>query len=206
MRRVAAGVIALMAWVGLAVQFRATFVLTGSVLETLAILLRFFTVITNLLVALTMSWVAAGRRVTPSWLGGVTLAILLVGIVYFTLLRGLVELSGGAVLADALLHKVVPALVALYWLLPPHGGLRLRDPLLWTLYPLSYFGYALIRGAVEKRYPYPFIDVGRIGISQTLVNASLIAAAFLVGGLTLVALDRALALRTAHRLMPEGTS
>jgi hypothetical protein len=36
---------------------------------------------------------------------------MLVGIVYWLLLRGLLELSGGALMADALLHTVVPILV-----------------------------------------------------------------------------------------------
>ena len=202
MPRLGALVIALVAWTGLAVQFAATFTQTGSALETVWILLRFFTVITNLLVALSMTWIAAGNRVTAPWLGGITLAILLVGIVYFTLLRGLVELSGGALLADALLHKAVPTLVALYWPFAPRGGLRWAHPLLWALYPLAYFAYALVRGGIEGRYPYPFMDVGRLGMAQTLTNSFLIAVAFIIGGALLVALDRALAARANARSLP----
>ena len=50
MHRLAAAVIALVAWAGLVVQFAATFGQTGSIADTIWILLRFFTVITNLLV------------------------------------------------------------------------------------------------------------------------------------------------------------
>src|SRR5687768_2408267 len=113
MRRIFALLIALIAWAGLAVQFSATLATTGSVGETLWILARFFTVLTNLLVAATFTALAAGRRVAPAWLGGVTIAIVLVGTVYMLLLRGLVELSGGAALADIILHMVVPPAVAL---------------------------------------------------------------------------------------------
>ena len=194
--RLLAAAVAFTAWAGLAIQFNATFAQTGSVSETILILLRFFTVITNVLVATTMTVIAAGRRVPDVWLGGVTLAILLVGVVYFTLLRGLIELSGGALLADTLLHMVVPAIAALHWLLfARHGGLRWRDPWWWALYPLAYLGYALVRGAAEHRYPYPFIDVAKIGAAQTAINTMMIAVAFLVGGLALVWLDRALAVR-----------
>ena len=127
-------------------------------------------------------------------IGGVTLAILLVGIVYATLLNGLVELSGGALLADFILHRFTPVLVPLWWLaFATKGGLRARDPLLFALYPLAYFGYALARGAADGRYPYPFMDVARLGWDETGLNALIMAAGFLVAGFGLYRLDRALA-------------
>jgi hypothetical protein len=206
MHRAAAALIALVAWVGLAVQFNATLAHSGSILGTIWILLRFFTVITNLLLALTMTGIALGWRVNGVWLGGVTIAILLVGVVYAVLLRGLVELSGGALLADALLHKVTPVLAGLYWLFfAPRGGLRWTDAVRWSLYPLGYFAYALVRGSLEGRYAYPFMDVGKIGAAQTALNALAIAAAFVVAGLGLVSLDRALAARRNGGLItPQG--
>ena len=199
MPRLFAGIIALVAWVGLAVQFNATLANAGSVLGTIWILLRFFTVITNLLLAVTMTRIALGRRVPDFWLGGVTLAILLVGAVYMLLLRGLLELSGGALLADFLLHKVSPVAMAVWWLLFAQRGLRWRDPLLWSLYPLAYFAYALARGAFGDKSPYPFMDLGKIGAAQTAFNAVVLALAFVVAGLALVALDRALAARRNGR-------
>ena len=75
---------------------------------TLWVLARFFTIITNLLLAVVMTGVAVGRKVSPFLLGGVTLAILLVGVVYATLLQGLHQLQGGALVADVLLHKASP--------------------------------------------------------------------------------------------------
>jgi predicted nucleic acid-binding protein len=101
--RIAAAAIALVGWFALAVQFRATFGQTGSVAETLWILLRYFTVLTNVLVAVVLTGIVLGRPrfAAPAILGFVTFAIMLVGVVYMTLLRGLLELSGGALLADA---------------------------------------------------------------------------------------------------------
>ena len=84
---------------------------------TLWVLARFFTILTNLLVAVTMTWVAIGRKVSPEVLGGLTLALLLVGVIYMTLLRGLMHLNGAALIADTLFHKVSPVLMALWWLL-----------------------------------------------------------------------------------------
>src|SRR5690349_11207704 len=121
MRNLAAAVVALICWAGLAIQFSATYAIQHDVGATLWILLRFFTILTNLAVAVTMTAVAIGRKVSPFFLGGLTLAILLVGIVYMTLLRGLIELSGGALLADTLLHKVSPIAMTLWWLFFARG-------------------------------------------------------------------------------------
>lgn len=192
-RRIGAGVVALTAAAGLAIQYRATLGQTGSVGETLWILARFFTVLTNAAVAVVFAGIALGARVTARRIGGVTLAILLVGVIYGLLLRGLLSLSGGALLADTLLHKVVPVLVALWWIFcAPKGKLRWRDPWWWAAFPAAYLPYALARGAIEGKYAYPFINVDRLGIGQVLLNALGIATGFLVAGFALVWLDRRL--------------
>lgn len=194
MARMAAAIVALVALAGLVVQFAATLDQTGSVAGTLWTLLRYFTVLTNLLVALAFGWVAIGGRPHPRRLAGVMLAILLVGIVYGLLLRGLLTLSGGALLADTLLHKVTPVLVPLWWIaFAVRGQLRWRDPWGWTLFPALYLPYALLRGMAEGRYAYPFIDVAKIGIGTVLVNAVLIAMGFIAAGHALVWIDRRMA-------------
>ena len=76
-------------------------------------MLRYFTVITNLLIAIVFTAIALGRTIAPPWLAGITMAILLVGIVLHLLLSGMVELSGGAKLADLINHSVTPVLVVL---------------------------------------------------------------------------------------------
>ena len=194
MARVAAALVAVLAWAGLAIQFRATSSLGYAPVEALWVMLRYFTVLTNLLFALTLSAVAANRRVSPSVIGGVTLAMVLVGMVYMTLLHGLVELSGGALLADTLLHKVTPVAALLWWLaFARKGGLGWGAPVAWALYPLAYFLYALVRGRAEGKYAYPFINVAQLGAVAVVLNAVMIAGCFLVAGLAMVALDRRLA-------------
>ena len=93
MRNAAAALVAIVCWAGLAVQFAATYGVQHDVTATLWVLARFFTILTNLLVAVTMTWVAIGRKVSPEVLGGLTLALLLVGVIYMTLLRGLMQLE-----------------------------------------------------------------------------------------------------------------
>jgi hypothetical protein len=194
--RFAAALIALAAWAGLGVQWQASTALTGAAGAALWAMLRFFTILANLLVAIHFTAIALGSRraARPFLLGGTTLAILLVGIVYFLLLRGLLELSAGAKLADILLHMVTPALVPFWWLaFAPKGGLRARDPLRWALLPLLYFAYALARAGADGRYPYPFMNVARLGWGVVLLYAAAIAAGFLLAGFLMLRLDRALA-------------
>ena len=156
--------------------------------------LGYFTILTNLLVAATFLFIAAGRPPSPRWFGGIVLAIALVGVIYATLLAGLRELTGGSILANFLMHQFTPVAVPLFWLaFAGKGGLRWHDPLLWALYPLAYLGYALARGGVEGLYAYPFIDLAELGRLAVARNAALIAAGFVLAGWALVWLDRRLA-------------
>ncbi len=194
--RVAAGLVALVGWVGMAVQLDASIGLAGSAMGAIWAMLLFFTIIANLLAAMVLTGIALGRQgfAAPVLIGGVVIAMLLVGVVYALLLRGLLELSGGAALADLLLHSVTPVLVPLYWLLfAPKGGMTRRDPFVWAGLPVLYFGYALVRGAIEGRYPYPFMNVAQIGWGATLTNALAMAVGFLVVGFVLVWIDGRLA-------------
>ena len=187
--------VALSALFGLAVQVSATFAANASVPATVWILLRYFTIIANLLVALTFAGIAARRPgfAAPVVQGGITLTIQLVAIVYQILLRGTLVQTGPEKLADLFLHGVTPALVLVHWVLyAPKGGLRWRDPLLWAVIPIFYLPYALLRGAADGIYPYPFLDVGRMGVAQVATNAVVIATGFLAAGFGLVWFDRRL--------------
>ena len=190
--RMSAVLIAMIALVGLAVQFEAVLARQGSVAATAWSVLRYFTIIANLLVAAIFTGIALGWRgaILPSVLGGVTLAIMFVGVVYGLLLSGLLELSGGDQFADLVLHKVVPVLVPIWWLtFASKGGLNGRDPWLWAVLPLLYFGYGLARGALDGVYPYPFMDLAKLGWTRTLAHAVAMAAGFLAAGFALVWLD-----------------
>ena len=190
MARIAAALIALVCWTGIAINLWNSYSHSHDLLVTLWTVARFFTIIGNLARAVAMTGIALGRRVSPLILGGLTLAILLVGIVYATLLKGLHPLSGPALIADRLLHDASPILMAIYWLLfVPRGRLRWSAPWWWVTFPLLYFSYALARGQLDHRYPYPFIDVAKLGWPQVLLNSAGIAFGFILAGFLLVWLD-----------------
>lgn len=200
--RAMAGVVALVIGLGLAVQFEASLSLVGAWPQTLWVMLRYFTIIANLLAAIVLAGAALGRPdiASPARLGGVAVAMMLVGIVYALLLRGMLELSGGAKLADDLLHVVTPILVPLFWLLfAPKGRLRRIDPLWWTLLPVLYFAYALTRAAWEGVYAYPFMNVASLGWLSVALTALVMAAGFVATGFVMLWLDRRLSRRAKAR-------
>ena len=193
--RTVAGIIALIAWGGLAVQFSAVIEQNGALTETLWVLLRYYTIVTNLLAAVVFTGIALGKPAfsSPTLLGGLTMSMAFVGLIYVLFLRGMLELSGGAKLADFILHYVCPVFVFLFWLVfAPKGALRNSDPLLWVIYPLTYGVYALARGAVDGKYAYPFIDAAQIGWLQAAINILLMALSFLAVGLVFVWVGRLL--------------
>jgi hypothetical protein len=192
MHRLLAGFIAVAAWAGLATRIGISY--NGDLIITLWAVGRYFTILTGLLVAVVMTAVALGRRIPPATLGGVTLASILVGVVYVTLLRH--ELTGARYVSNLLLHYVVPAGMAAHWLFfSPKAGLKWRHPFLWILYPLSYFVYALGRGAFDGRYPYPFMDLNKISLLIAIRNGLAIAIVFLLAGLAMVAVGRRMSRR-----------
>lgn len=191
--RMAALAIAVVALLGLATNFSVSLAFTGSPWRTTWALLRYFTITTNLLVLAVFMCisVSGSLAIAGKWMGATVLSIVLVGVVYAVLLAGQRELSGGSLLADVLLHRVTPILVPVFWLLfVPKGRLTRRDPYLWALYPLAYFAYAMIRGALDGRYAYPFINAARLGWPHVVLNAVLIAVGFFGVGEVFVYWDR----------------
>ncbi len=199
--RIAAACVAAIAWAGLIAQCVVVFHSNWSVLLTLWIVLGFFTVTTNLLVAVVFTGITANYALLgKAWVvAGTMLSILLVGVIYALLLHGLTELSGGSALANVLLHMVTPALVPLFWIFfARKGGLSWQHPLLWAIYPLSYLVYALARGGATGKYAYPFINALTLGWAQTAFNAVCIAVGFMLSGFALVWIDHRCGSRRLH--------
>ncbi|MFN6955334.1 MAG: Pr6Pr family membrane protein [Acetobacteraceae bacterium] len=168
----------------------------GTIGGALFVLSGYFTILTNLVVAGVSAALARGARL-PEWLtAGTALWIGFVGAVYHLMLAHLYDLRGWWAVADAGLHTAVPLLyLALWaWLLPKRG-LRWRHVLPWAAFPLAYAAQALLRGELTGWYPYPFLDVSRLGLAQVLWNAAELTALFLAGGALLVAAVKALGRR-----------
>ncbi|WP_085526509.1 Pr6Pr family membrane protein [Maritimibacter sp. HL-12] len=192
--RYSAGLVALAGLAALATQAVVSFGLTGSLGGAIWALTGYFTVLTNLLVAVTFIAIAVrGAAPSSAWLAGLTLWIIIVAIVYHLLLARLWAPAGLAWWADQGLHSAVPVLVTLWWLqFAPKPGLRVGHAALWLAWPLLYTAYALVRGTLTGRYPYPFLDVTTIGYDGVALNGIGLTVAFFLGGLAMVGSAKAL--------------
>lgn len=187
MRRPFALLIAALALAGLFWQFEINAAKPGlsGVGIRLWLMLRYFTNFANLLVA-----VSLGLRLGRMWQATATLSIGMVGLVYHFVLALPQPMPAPHWYPDFLLHRVVPVLTLVWWLIWGERGLRLRDLLLWLLPPLVYGPYALIRGAATGIYPYPFLDLSRLGAGQVAVNLGGVLLGFVLGGLALWGVGR----------------
>lgn len=189
--RALATVAALVGWAALALQIGLTIDRVsnngGSVPAALWLWIGYFTITTNLLAAAVLSASALGpvgrisQFLCRAGVQSMTaMSIVIVGLIYNLLLRGLWHPQGWQLVTDVSLHVVMPLLFLLHWWLHvPKAGLRMRHIALWLLYPAAYFAYALLRGAVDGWYPYPFVDVVSLGYVRVVINAVVILLAFL---------------------------
>jgi hypothetical protein len=170
--RSAALVVSVAAFGALATQFVASFRLfEGDLVATLWYLAGFFTVLTNLLVAVHFMAIAASWRVPGARVAGLVLWIGLVGVVYHLLLARLWSPQGLSWWADQGLHTLVPVLVVLWWFaFVPFWSPGWRVLLSWQGWPLAYVAYAILRGALTGFWPYPFLDPGLNGAWGVAAN------------------------------------
>ena len=188
--RFSAATLSLLAWVALSLQLGLSLQLVrtqgGGIVDALVVVLGYFTILSNLFVALTAGAVAlspGSRMASPMLRGCATTAIVVVGLGYHLLLRQIWDPQGWQWVADNLLHYAVPIAALAHWLwFPPHVRLPKRAPLLWALYPVAYLAYALVRGEWIAAYPYPFIDVPALGYPRVLANAAGLMLVFLAVG------------------------
>ncbi|KAB1107650.1 Pr6Pr family membrane protein [Micromonospora aurantiaca] len=185
----------------------AGIVLTALGPATVTGLLPYFTIQSNVAVgvlALYAAWCALRDRPEPPSVlkGAVTLYITITGTVYHLVLANPAspfamaqpDRQPGEWWGNQFLHTVVPLLAVADWaLFDRRGRLRPRYAAWWLVFPLGYLGFALVRGLIVDRYPYPFIDAGELGYDGVAVSAVGFAAVFWLLGLLFVGVDRLLA-------------
>jgi hypothetical protein len=173
--------------------------------EALFRCMSYFTITSNLMVAVVLTCAAGGlwtltNRDGPKFpaqiLGAVTVWIAMVGLVYHFILSSQWSPEGLRKVSDLGVHYVVPALTVLWWIVfAPKAGLRLWDAAIWLVWPLAWTGVTLARGVVAGFYPYSFLNLSELGAAQVAVNVAGLAIAFAVAGLVLAAAGKVLSAR-----------
>lgn len=205
MGRIFAGIIAIIGWLSLVLQFilQMTSPITPepSTIERFVRFFSYFTITTNIIVAVTMTAIAffPATRFGEFFLrAGVQAAVAsyisIVGVVYSLFLRSVWSPVGWQAVADHALHDLIPVLYVFYWLVfTPKNGIAWAAPLRWLIYPLAYVAYSLIRGAFAAWYPYWFVDVTTLGYATALTNTAFVLVAFLVFGYVFASFAKVLA-------------
>lgn len=197
-------IIAIIAWLALGFQL---YILIKNAeindltrLEATGRFFGYFTILTNLLVAVCLSSLllkpgsSLGRFFSrPSTIAAIALYIFIVGLVYNTILRFIWEPSGLQKWVDEALHVIIPLLFVIFWLLfIPKGSLKWIHPFRWLIYPAIYLVYALLRGALSGFYAYPFINVKELGYNRVLLNSAGLMLVFIIIGFLFVGIDKLL--------------
>ncbi len=194
-------------WGAIALQYGlAMSAATRSPIGSTVVFFSYFTILTNVLVALAMTAPAlspASRLARWTTTEGVRAAIAMyaavVGVIYHLFLHATWDPRGLALVANIGLHYVMPVAMVLDWLVfVPKGRLRWIDPAKWLAFPLIYGAWTLVHGAMIGWYPYWFIDVEVLGWGPALINFAALLGVFAILGLVVVAIDRTLG-RDARR-------
>lgn len=135
----------------------------------------YFTVQSNILVAGTAASLALrpdrDGRVWRVFRLAALFGISVTFVTYVTLLRPVVDLHGVSQLTDIGLHYVAPLMTVIGWVLcGPRPRIDEHTLMLSLIWPVAYVGYSLAHGAASDWYPYPFVDVTRLGYRTALRN------------------------------------
>lgn len=100
---------------------------------------------------------------------------------------------------NVIIHYLVPWLVFFFWLLcsPGKTSLGAGDAIYWLTLPLTYAAWILLRAKsgrlIEETgspYPYPFLDVRTLGAVRVARICTLLLAAGMLAGLSVIAIIR----------------
>lgn len=147
----------------------------------------FFTVLSNLLAAAV--FFEGGRRqlsgsgeVSGMWRGAAVVYMTVTYVVFAVLLRDAQEdLQTHVAWVDSVLHRVMPIAVMADWLIdPPHRPIAFRRALWWLAFPLAWTAFTLVRGEIDGRYPYPFLDPANGGYASVALYSAAIFGLFVL--------------------------
>jgi len=184
--------------IALLLQFYIAFTAPNAIWWFTAIkLTTFFTIDSNLLL-----WTFYGsllffkdKKIGYFFAGkGISTALLIyitvVCIVYHLLLQDVWNPQGLQWWVGELLHWAYPLIFLLYWLIfVSKSDLSFRQIPAWLLFPTGYFFYVMLLGFIGFRYPYPFLDLAKMGIVKIFITGFvlLLAIAFIAVAYVLLA-------------------
>jgi hypothetical protein len=210
MARLYRAVFACVGWFAVALQYGVTLADNpdSSAGELTLNFFSYFTILSNILVALALTApVVAPNSRLGHWgasegvRAAVAMYIVVVGVVYHFLLAATWNPQGWSLLANNLLHYVMPIAFVIDWLaFTPKGRLRWVDPVKWLVPVLIYGGWTLAHGWLSGWWPYWFVDADTLGLGKVTIHFAGLLIFFLIVGLIVVAIDRTFGRRDRRRV------
>jgi hypothetical protein len=201
-KRIYAGAFALVGWFAVVGQYFASH---DQSLSSTVDYLSYFTILSNILVAATLTSAALAPHsaigsylLKPRIAVATAVYISVTGLTYWLILSALYDLEGWVLFFDRLLHYVMPPAYVLFWLVFVAKGKLSLSAAAWALIPpIAYAVYTFVHGPWTGFYPYPFVDVPKIGIWNAARNVLEFVVFFYVMGVIYVTVDRLIA-RARH--------
>lgn len=201
MKQISLAVTAILTWFALITQFYLN--ITSNIAPVPELVTRFFsyfTIDTNLIVALYCTFIlllpntSIGRFFSKqSTATAILVYILIVGVVYNIILRFLWAPQGMQRIVDEILHLITPLFFLLYWVaFVAKDKLKWGHALQWMIYPSIYGCFVLVRGYLSgsKFYPYPFIDMGKLGLNKGIINTVGFVVIFFITSLLFIGIGK----------------
>ncbi len=196
-QRILSLIFALIGWLSVIAQYYLMAKNTHiPLLETTIRFFSYFTILTNLIVAVyftSQTFNIFSKIKKSGILTAITIYILIVGSIYQLLLRSAWDPTGLQRITDELLHTIIPLLVLIYWYkYEKKSNLSYNQIPMWAIYPLLYLFYILIRGYSSAFYPYPFVNVTDLGYPKVFMNSFWILIFFVGLSMLFVRIGKAL--------------
>ena len=204
-------IIAIVGWYGLVLQLYLIIKKAGEEGTPMAgevfRYFSYFTILTNLQVAVCVTFILLSPRshagrffARPAVQSAIALYIMVVGITYSVALRHIWNPTGLQMVADRVLHDVIPVLFIFYWaFFVPKNSLTWSDPLWWLIYPFLYLVFVMTRGAITGEYPYYFLDPVSVEWPGVWMSIAILFVGFAALGYLMVGISR-LFYRQPHTL------
>lgn len=189
----------------LAYTLIAQCILTHAEGRSLVNTFSYFTIQSNLLVLVSSLMLAVKpNRVGTTWrilrlaaLAGISTT----GFIYVLFLAKYVHLTGIAMVYNEIFHYVTPIVTVIAFLLiEPKHNFKWRDfwfmawPIAWLIYTMlrAAFFHPLFTGftAVPSNYPYEFLDISRVPLSEFIFSILFITAVLSCAGAAAISYDR----------------
>ncbi|MFX0071174.1 MAG: Pr6Pr family membrane protein [Candidatus Hermodarchaeota archaeon] len=136
----------------------------------------YFTVQSNVFIAiwLTLIIIYRNKDEKPSCLssiiqGALTLYITVTFLVFAIFLSAIYHPTGWEAVINITMHYIIPIAFIIDWLITGTDvQYKWKYILYWLIYPLSYLVYTLIRGFFINFYPYPFLNLNILSLSELI--------------------------------------